>query len=149
MVIERIWTSELLQIKLSWLSYLIYKHLVSICIWLGYLTYLIYSNILTLFGVFVKLILLFENTSQISRKTMRHLIDRSLTNTIICKCTKYDKLYWLQDVIVTFDVMDQFQYFWYQITAVTFRIQIIQITLKKIPLMQFYMQIELIYIEYI
>ena len=52
----------------------------------------------------------------------------------------------LQDLIVIMDVIDQFQYFLHQVKDEIARIKMKQLTLKKIQMMQFWMQIERIYV---
>ena len=51
-------------------------------------------------------------------------------------------LYQLQDLIVTLDVMLQFEQFLHQIKAVNSRIQMVQLMLSKIQMMKPYMEIK-------
>ena len=55
------------------------------------------------------------------------------------------ELYQLQDLIGTLHVMDQFKHFLYRMKGENLRISMVQQTLKKIKMLQFYMKIEWIY----
>ena len=50
--------------------------------------------------------------------------------------------YELQDLIVILDLMNQIQYFLYQVKGEIVRILMVQLMLKKTEIMQFYMQIK-------
>ena len=52
----------------------------------------------------------------------------------------------LQDWIVTFDGIEQIKQFWLEIKAENSSKQLMQKSLQKIELVQFYMQIELTYV---
>ena len=56
------------------------------------------------------------------------------------------KLY-LQDCVVTLDVMDEIKHFGHQIQGGDFAIPTIHLMLKKIQMMQLYMQIEWTYVK--
>ena len=54
-------------------------------------------------------------------------------------------LYQLQNLIVTLHVIGQFEHFWHQMKGENLRIQMMELMLKKITMMKFYMQIEWTY----